>query len=161
MNNRRLKTWGQRLRLTLVSVLWSTGLLIIDQKAVFAEPCVPDEAVDLIEVSLDITGGTEKATPIIFSLIVSNPSDQPIFLCFRTAKRYDFIVSQHGRFVWRWSSGKIFSQVLSEKKLKPGESVRFTQSWPDSDVPSGDYEVTGVLYSDSEHVTVSAVFQIP
>jgi hypothetical protein len=131
----------------------------------FAEPCVQGEMVERLEISLAVQESNKSKNTIKFILTLTNPSTETIFLCFSSAKKYDFIVSKSGREVWRWSSGKLFSQVLLEKTLKPKEALQFTQAWEHKDskgasVPPGDYEVVGILYSHPEFISSPVTFRV-
>jgi hypothetical protein len=147
-------------------ILCSFVYVVIGESWVFAEPCVLDESVERLEVSLAVQESSENLIPVTFTLTVTNPSAEPVFLCFTSTMKYDFIVSKSGREVWRWSSGKMFAQVLLETALNPEETLQFSQSWEhkdfeDAGMHPGDYEVVSILYSNPEIITNPLPFRIP
>ncbi|MHB0998779.1 MAG: BsuPI-related putative proteinase inhibitor [Armatimonadota bacterium] len=84
------------------------------------------------------------------TLTVTNTGDTARTLRFPTGQRYDFIVTQDGQEVWRWSAGRFFTQALAQQRLDPDESLEFTDVWRQVDnrrqrVSPGEYEITGVL----------------
>jgi hypothetical protein len=65
---------------------------------------------------------------------------------FASGKTHDFVVlDEKDREVWRWSSGRLFTQSLQTKQLKTGDSIRFEATW-DSVAP-GHYRVVASLNS--------------
>ena len=73
---------------------------------------------------------------------ITNNSSSPITYIFPTAQRYEFLVSQNGITIWRWSLGYVFGQAFWFLTLNPGDSTETSSSWSYA-VISGCYEVTG------------------
>ncbi len=151
---------------TLLWILCVSIWVMIGKPWAFAEPCVPDESIELLEISLEVQESSGKQTQFKFILNVTNPSNEPVYLCFSSAQKYDFIVSKEGHEVWRWSSGRMFAQVLMEETVKPEQTIRFSQTWrykgnAEIKMTPGNYEVVGILHSHPEVISSPVTFQIP
>jgi hypothetical protein len=95
-----------------------------------------------------------------FVLHVTNTSSQPVALEFPTSQRYDFIVQSGGAEVWRWSAGQMFSQLVSEETLKPGETRDFTAKLKIGN-RSGRFSVVARLTASNRSIEQHADFEIP
>jgi hypothetical protein len=95
-----------------------------------------------------------------FVLHVTNTSTQPVVLEFPTSQRYDFIVQSGGTEVWRWSEGQMFSQIVSQETLQPGETRDFTAKMK-TETRSGRFSVTARLTTSNRSVEQHADFEIP
>ena len=82
------------------------------------------------------------------SLTITVAASEPITLYYRTAQRYDIVITdQEGAEVWRWSKDKGFGQVLEEVSLEENELLTFNESWDQRDndgqpAPTANYTVT-------------------
>lgn len=86
--------------------------------------------------------------PITITLTVFNYTEDTVSFTFTSSQRYDFFISREGKEIWRWSSGKIFAQVVGEEKIKPGESLTFKETYTSRiKLSPGIYQVTGILTS--------------
>ncbi len=90
--------------------------------------------------------------PVQITLTLTNRSDQQVVCYFNTAQRYDIVVSQAGREVWRWSNDRSFAQVTGSLTLSPGQSVEYTERWNGQDnqgtpVTPGTYTITAQITS--------------
>lgn len=81
-----------------------------------------------------------------FELVVENADAGSMDLAFRSGMLADFAVLDGDAEVWRWSEGRMFTQVLQTQSLDPGETKAMTAEWSDPD--PGDYEVVATLESD-------------
>ena len=84
------------------------------------------------------------------TLSITNTSRQPVTLRFSSGRRYDFVVSQGGAEIWRWSHGMAFTQALTSMEIAPGRTVSYTGYWSQQDndghaVPAATYRVTGIV----------------
>lgn len=105
-------------------------------------------------------------TPIVINLMVtSKKMDEPVELTFSSAQRYDFVVTKGDKEIWRWSKDKLFAMMMDQITLKPGESLRYTQTWNQREqqgehTPPGRYEIVGVLKTYPEVVSDPVVVEI-
>lgn len=83
---------------------------------------------------------------ITFTLRVVNETSKSVRLSFLTSQRFDLVIKdQHGREVWRWSTGRLFLQVLGAETLEPsGGEFRAQVKVKEKFLP-GSYEVTGII----------------
>jgi len=83
---------------------------------------------------------------------------------FRDGQTYDFVVTQDGREVWRWSHDRAFHQAIQERRFPPGELVIFTAVWDGRDTAgrrvTGTVEIRGVLTSDPALITEPLVLEL-
>ena len=80
-----------------------------------------------------------------FALELKNPG-KLTEVRFASGKTHDFVVlDEKDREVWRWSTGRLFTQSLQTKQLKTGDSILFEATW-DSVAP-GTYRVVASLNS--------------
>lgn len=97
------------------------------------------------------------------TLTVRNTGTVARTLNFRSSRRYDFVVTQAGKEIWRWSAGKMFAQMLGTLKVEPGETLKYTETWNQVDdrgrrVPPGEYKVTATLTAEgSDKLAVGPV----
>lgn len=67
---------------------------------------------------------------IHFALGVKNVGRKHVELTFPSGKSYDFVVVDSiGREVWRWSSGRLFTQGVQNKQLSTGDSMHAKEMW--------------------------------
>lgn len=83
---------------------------------------------------------------IQFALGVRNVGQKHVELTFPSGQSYDFVVVDSvGREVWRWSSGRMFTQGVQNKQLSTGDSMRARESW--TSPPPGHYTAIATLNS--------------
>ena len=97
--------------------------------------------------------------PVKLTLTVKNPSGSVVRLNFSSGMKYDFIIRGErqpaGAPVWQWSSGRMFTQMLSTDMLEPGKMRVFTETFTPGAIGGsgtvlpaltpGTYRVTGIL----------------
>lgn len=80
---------------------------------------------------------------ITIKLSIANCSTAPARVLYSSSQRYDFTVAgARGREVWRWSSDKLFAQVISEEEFR---SVSYEETWDQRD--AGGEQVAPGLYT--------------
>lgn len=85
-------------------------------------------------------------TPVIMRLTKTNTCRHTETLTYFTGQRYEFEIRQDNRLIWRWSEGRAFSPAVQRIRVRPGETLTFTESWPQVDsanrqVEPGRYRV--------------------
>ncbi|ELZ43540.1 hypothetical protein C471_00450 [Halorubrum saccharovorum DSM 1137] len=119
----------------------------------------------------DDAGGDDA---IDLALTVRNGGDDPDTLRFRTGQRADFAAYRIGGEgegddregvedhregeddpVWRYGTGRVFTQVLGSETLEPGESTTYEATW--GDPPAGRYRIVGEVTAEESDLTASAV----
>ena len=118
---------------------------------VMAQPCDDNKLQDKLRLFLEVQAENEKQEARIrFTLVIQNISNEPVTLCFTSSKKYDFVISQSGSEIWRWSSGRMFAQVMLDQVIDSGKRIRFTEVWnykglSGRRLPAGEYDLTGIL----------------
>ncbi len=97
---------------------------------------------------------------IQFALGVTNVGKKHVELNFRSGQSYDFVVVDSiGREVWRWSSGRMFTQGVQNKQLSTGDSMRAKETWT-APAP-GHYTAIATLNSTNFPTEQRADFVVP
>jgi hypothetical protein len=85
---------------------------------------------------------------------VYNGNDQPLVLTFTSSQTYDLIVRQGGRTLVRWSTGKMFADVMSTRTVMMGETMELKGSWQlPTELALGTYDLEFVLTSTTTEPT--------
>ena len=104
-----------------------------------------------ISAALDVT---RDAATIRFALQVVNSGKKSIELTFPSGQTHEFVVlDSTGTEVWRWGTGRLFTQALQNKLLSRGESLDMTESWDAPTLRPGRYTVVATLKSENYPVT--------
>ena len=87
-----------------------------------------------------------RGTPVTMKLTKTNICRRTQTLTYLTGQRYEFEIRQDNRLIWRWSDGRAFSQAVQRIHARPGETLVFTEQWPQVDsagrrVEPGRYRV--------------------
>lgn len=116
-------------------------------------------APDTVDAALaiEVPGDARAAR---FSLAVVNTADRRVEVNFPDGRTRDFAVyDASGREVWRWSRGRLFTQLMQNKLLQAHDSTVYTGAWP-APTP-GRYTVVAELRSDNHPIRRSAAFVVP
>ncbi|WP_129116973.1 BsuPI-related putative proteinase inhibitor [Halegenticoccus tardaugens] len=109
----------------------------------------------MLDATLSVTPSADR---VRFALAVENAGDDPITLSFRDGRRADFVVRSDGEEVWRWSDGRMFTQVLASETLDSGERARYDGEWEEP--TPGSYVAVGVLAADGVDLEAEASFSV-
>ena len=105
-------------------------------------------------------GGPALATTLELSvsatvdlrLHVTNGTSKKIELTFPSGQTHDFyILDGSGREVWRWSTGRMFTQSVQNKLIEAGGTVSYADSRA-GPLPAGTYTAVAVLLSSSHPI---------
>jgi hypothetical protein len=101
-------------------------------------------------------------SPIRLAFSVVNTSKKRLELTFPSGQTHDFvIVDSVGREVWRWGTGRMFTQSLRNKLLGGGEALEMVEELPSARLAPGTYTVRATLTSQNYPVTKDASFTLP
>ncbi|PAU84554.1 hypothetical protein CK500_03295 [Halorubrum salipaludis] len=119
-------------------------------------------------------GNVSDAGGIDLVLTVRNGGDAPETLRFRTGQRADFaayrIEGAEGEDgdreessldddpVWRYGTGRMFTQVLGSETLEPGETATYEATW--GDPPPGRYRIVGEVTAEECDLSASTVARV-
>jgi hypothetical protein len=109
-----------------------------------------------LEAALDVSVTADR---VEFVFTVDNTGAEPVELRFRSGQRADVVVREDGSIVWRWSAGRMFTQVLSQEELEPGATRSYDMTWEDP--VAGEYSADALLAAADVEVEASARFTVP
>jgi hypothetical protein len=101
--------------------------------------------------SLDAQVETDRVS---FTFTVANDGDEPVTLSFRDACNADFAAFDGEEERWRWSRGRMFTQVLQSESLGSGESVTYEGEWQNPE--AGTHTVVATLEADNHECEARA-----
>lgn len=108
--------------------------------------------------SLQVETGPDS---VRFVLQVTNAGPAPVTLEFPNGQSFDFVVTQDGREVWRWSADMMFTQALRSETLAPGETRTFDAMWSPPAGTSGDFVARGFLTAREHRAEQQMSFRLP
>jgi hypothetical protein len=124
------------------------------------DPSPPPGAFSFTLSAQRFSYATGEVVP--FEMVLRNVSTRPQTLTFRSGQDFEIVVrNQEGQEIWRWSTGRIFTQQIREITFAPGEERRFGAVWDqvtDAGTPAdpGLYQATATLTA-SDPVQSNAV----
>ncbi|WP_265111174.1 BsuPI-related putative proteinase inhibitor [Halosolutus halophilus] len=93
-----------------------------------------------LDARVSESGGDET---VAFAFSVTNTGTEPVELQFSDACKAEFVVQTDGQEVWRFTDGRMFTQVISSERLAPDETATYDGEW--SDPRSGSYTAVAEL----------------
>jgi hypothetical protein len=110
-----------------------------------------------IATSLDVQVNDE----VHFAFHLTNNDDDRLELVFPSGQTHDIVVRDSaGREVWRWSSGRMFTQSLQNRVLEPSETVSYSVRWKPASL-TGKFVAEALLASNSHPVRQRVEFMLP
>jgi hypothetical protein len=90
---------------------------------------------------------TKSEASAQLKLSLTNTGDTMIALRFNTGQRFDLLAREKetGRYLWRWSFRKAFTQALGSEEFQPGESRHYDAEMPYEGLPPARYEIHGFI----------------
>ena len=96
-----------------------------------------------------------------FALQVTNIADHAVEVNFPNGQTHEFVVLDTlGREVWRWSTGRMFTQALQNREVDADETLSFRERW-DSRGHHGKYTALASLRSSNHPVEERVDFVLP
>ena len=118
-----------------------------------AKPKVRDGVALSSRLAVNVTDG------VAFDFAVTNDGAKRVEVNFPSGQTHDLIVLDTlGREVWRWSSGRMFTQSLQNKVLRSSDTLAWQERWRDA--PAGHYVAVATLASRNFPVTQRAEFVV-
>jgi hypothetical protein len=112
-----------------------------------------------IESALHVRAGA-SAGGVRFDFRVTNAGGGKVEMRFPSGQTHDVVVlDTTGREVWRWSSGRLFTQVLQNRILRAADTLAFDERW--NHAPRGQYVAVARLASANYPVEERAAFVVP
>ncbi|MFQ3293753.1 MAG: hypothetical protein ACI9PP_000600 [Halobacteriales archaeon] len=96
---------------------------------------------------------------VAFTFEVTNQDDAPVELQFSDGQESDLVIEDaDGTEVWRWSAGRMFTQMLQQKQLIPDGTLTYEFEW---DAPDpGEYEATATLAAMNQDCEATTTFEV-
>jgi Intracellular proteinase inhibitor len=83
-----------------------------------------------------------------------NGNDHPLVLTFMTSQVYDLILRQGGKVIARWSTGKMFADIVTTSTVMMGETMELNGSWQlPTGLALGTYDLEFILTSTTTEST--------
>jgi hypothetical protein len=91
---------------------------------------------------------------------VTNNELRKVELLFPSGQTHDFVVLDSiGREMWRWSEGRMFTQVVQNRLLDSSASMAFEAECR-SELPPGRYTAVATLLSDNKPLEQRVNFEV-
>ena len=95
---------------------------------------------------------------VSFGFSVENTGAEPVDIHFSSGKTADVTVFREGTEIWRWSDGRMFTQLLRTETIAPGESITHDCRW---DYPSpGYYSAEATLEATNVDLVERVEFEV-
>lgn len=108
-----------------------------------ARPRVGGDRGLVSHVMVDTAGGAVR-----FAIEVLNDSRKRVELAFPDGRTHDFAVyDSTGREVWRWSTGRLFTQAMQNRLLDARDATVFDEQW--AEPAPGRYTLVAQLRSEN------------
>jgi intracellular proteinase inhibitor BsuPI len=86
--------------------------------------------------------------PATWLLVVTNRSSEAATITFSSGQNGNVVLEQGGREIYRWSSGKFFTQAVRPVSLDPGASETYRLEEERLGVEAGRYRLVASLNAD-------------
>ncbi|MEF8874588.1 MAG: BsuPI-related putative proteinase inhibitor [Candidatus Thermoplasmatota archaeon] len=101
----------------------------------------------------------EVGEKIEAAITLVNKGDVEEEIFFNNSQRHDFVIKRENDEIWRWSKGRAFLMATGTVRLDPGEERSYTEKLNPGDLPSGEYELVGIITGEPGFRTsISIVF---
>ncbi|MHB9144912.1 MAG: BsuPI-related putative proteinase inhibitor [Symbiobacteriia bacterium] len=86
-----------------------------------------------------------QGKPAVFAMELRN-NTAAMTITYNSGQQYDFWVEQNGKVIWRWSDGRMFTQVVTNQTFNADGVLHFEVQWDGrgsngKPVPPGSYMV--------------------
>jgi len=96
-----------------------------------------------------------------FALQVTNLARHAVEVNFPNGQTHEFVVLDTlGHEVWRWSTGRMFTQALQNREVDANETLSFRESWNPNGL-HGKYTALALLRSSNHPVEERIDFVLP
>lgn len=112
-----------------------------------------------IESALDVNvADTHDA--VRFDFRVTNAGATKVEMSFTSGQTHDlFVLDTLGREVWRWSNGRMFTQLIQNKILRTDDTLSYGERW--NNAPRGRYVAVARLASANYPIEQRTPFVVP
>ena len=101
-------------------------------------------SIGTVTVVLAVTPAQARlGEPVRLTFRLSNDGGAKQTLTFPSAQKYDFLVSENGRRIWRWSDGQAFAQNVTYEQIAPQATITYSENWTPQQ--TGSFKVSGAI----------------
>ena len=94
-----------------------------------------------------------------FDFRVTNSGGSKVEMNFPSGQTHEVVVLDTlGREVWRWSKGRIFTQMLQNRILRTDDTLAYGERWKDA--PRGQYVAVARLASTNYPIEQRTTFVV-
>lgn len=112
-----------------------------------------------IESALDVQVA-DSHDAVRFAFHVSNAGSAKVEMHFTSGQTHDlFVLDTLGHEVWRWSNGRLFTQLIQNKILRTDDTLRYGERW--ANAPRGRYVAVARLASANYPIEQRTPFVVP
>lgn len=109
-----------------------------------------------IESALAVDNNSEG---VRFDFRVTNAGGPKVEMNFPSGQTHEvFVLDTLGREVWRWSKGRMFTQLLQNKILRTDDTLAYGERWKDA--PRGQYVAVARLASSNYPIEQRTAFVV-
>ncbi len=124
-------------------------------------PTAPASNADDDGLILATSANVSVGKSVALSLHVTNVAEHSVELDFPNGQTHDFVVlDSAGYELWRWSSGRMFTQALQNKLLNSSETVTYEERWNPRGL-HGDFTLVAILRSSNYPKEERVPFAVP
>jgi hypothetical protein len=145
------------IRFSPISLVLATALSACGP---FSRSAEPEHRKPVSGDSLAATLDVKVQNGVQFALRVTNNTPAKLELLFPNGQTHDFVVVDSlGREVWRWSEGRMFTQVLQNRVLDTHGTLAIDAFWH-SKLPPGQYVAIASLLSENKPLEQRVQFEL-
>ncbi|MGH7711760.1 MAG: BsuPI-related putative proteinase inhibitor [Gemmatimonadaceae bacterium] len=114
-----------------------------------------------IVTSLDVR---QRGSQVAFTFSITNNAKKRLELVFPSGQTHELVVvDAAGEEIWRWSSGRMFTQALQNRVLSSGDTLTYELFWtPPSGATAGStLTAVATLLSENHPLEQKTEFAIP
>ena len=113
-----------------------------------------------IVTALDVR---QNGNALAFTFRITNNAKKRLELVFPSGQTHDFVVIDgSGEEVWRWSAGRMFTQVLQNKILAANGTLAYEVHWtPPPGTDATSLTAVATLLSENHPVEERTAFPVP
>jgi hypothetical protein len=127
----------------------------------FSRPADPERRKPVSSEPLAAELEVKVGNGVELALRVTNNTTGKLELLFPSGQTHDFtVVDSTGREVWRWSEGRMFTQIVQNRILDSnGGTLAIDAAWR-STIPPGRYVAIASLLSENKPLEERVEFEV-
>jgi hypothetical protein len=115
----------------------------------------------LSDTSLAASAKVAVGSTVELALQVTNLAPHTVEVNFPSGQTHEFVIlDSMGAEVWRWSTGRMFTQALQNREVDANQTLSFREQW-ESHERHGKYTALATLKSSNHPVEERVDFVLP